>query len=180
MSNPYLNWDQERGHADPQNPESQTPEEIAREIVPIGLQVSTGVVADLRDAIAAVIRSEREQTRAERDKACRRWDERETEFENELASEREKCEAMREAISRTLDDFTYLENKYKAANFYSTDIGYVLKPRVLELIDAVGWLPPAPKEVKRCAYGDPFCPCQDGDTCHYEGSNAMRPKKAQS
>jgi hypothetical protein len=19
-----------------------------------------------------------------------------------------------------------------------------------------------------CAYGDPFCPCQDGDACHYE------------
>lgn len=21
----------------------------------------------------------------------------------------------------------------------------------------------------RCPHGDPFCPCQDGDSCHYEG-----------
>ena len=24
-----------------------------------------------------------------------------------------------------------------------------------------------------CKYGDPTCPCQDGDPCHYEGENAM-------
>lgn len=23
-----------------------------------------------------------------------------------------------------------------------------------------------------CKYGDPSCPCQDGDMCHYEGPNA--------
>ena len=22
-----------------------------------------------------------------------------------------------------------------------------------------------------CKYGDPTCPCQDGDACHYEGEN---------
>ena len=26
-----------------------------------------------------------------------------------------------------------------------------------------------------CKYGDPACPCQDGDTCHYEGENPMTP-----
>jgi hypothetical protein len=25
----------------------------------------------------------------------------------------------------------------------------------------------------QCKYGDPFCPCQDGDQCHYEGENPM-------
>lgn len=24
-----------------------------------------------------------------------------------------------------------------------------------------------------CKYGDPTCPCQDGDPCHYEGDNPM-------
>lgn len=24
-----------------------------------------------------------------------------------------------------------------------------------------------------CPYGDPYCPCQDGDPCHYEGDDAM-------
>lgn len=24
-----------------------------------------------------------------------------------------------------------------------------------------------------CKYGDPLCPCQDGDMCHYEGPNRM-------
>lgn len=24
----------------------------------------------------------------------------------------------------------------------------------------------------KCKYGDPFCPCQDGDQCHYEGKDA--------
>jgi hypothetical protein len=28
---------------------------------------------------------------------------------------------------------------------------------------------------KLCKYGDPFCPCQDGDPCHYEGENPMTP-----
>ena len=27
---------------------------------------------------------------------------------------------------------------------------------------------------KTCKYGDAFCPCQDGDSCHYEGKNPMR------
>ena len=26
-----------------------------------------------------------------------------------------------------------------------------------------------------CKYGDPLCPCQDGDQCHYEGENPMTP-----
>jgi hypothetical protein len=26
-----------------------------------------------------------------------------------------------------------------------------------------------------CKYGDPTCPCQDGDMCHYEGPNAWPP-----
>ena len=26
-----------------------------------------------------------------------------------------------------------------------------------------------------CKYGDPFCPCQDGMLCHYEGPNPMTP-----
>ena len=25
----------------------------------------------------------------------------------------------------------------------------------------------------RCKYGDPTCPCQDGDLCHYEGEDPM-------
>jgi hypothetical protein len=24
----------------------------------------------------------------------------------------------------------------------------------------------------KCKYGDPTCPCQDGDLCHYEGKDA--------
>ena len=34
-------------------------------------------------------------------------------------------------------------------------------------------LPQPPK----CKYGDPLCPCQDGDPCHYEGENPMKPPK---
>lgn len=26
-----------------------------------------------------------------------------------------------------------------------------------------------------CKYGDPYCPCQDGMLCHYEGENPMKP-----
>lgn len=26
-----------------------------------------------------------------------------------------------------------------------------------------------------CKYGDPTCPCQDGDMCNYEGPNPMTP-----
>ena len=26
-----------------------------------------------------------------------------------------------------------------------------------------------------CAYGDPYCPCQDGDACHYEWSGSSPP-----
>ena len=29
-----------------------------------------------------------------------------------------------------------------------------------------------------CKYGDPTCPCQDGDPCHYEGDNPMTPPTA--
>jgi hypothetical protein len=28
-----------------------------------------------------------------------------------------------------------------------------------------------PQVRKKCKYGDPFCPCQDGDTCHYKDEN---------
>lgn len=28
--------------------------------------------------------------------------------------------------------------------------------------------------VDACVHGDPYCPCQDGDTCHYEGDDPMR------
>lgn len=35
---------------------------------------------------------------------------------------------------------------------------------------------PARADAQReCKYGDPTCPCQDGDECHYEGDNPMRP-----
>ncbi len=27
----------------------------------------------------------------------------------------------------------------------------------------------------QCKYGDPFCPCQDANICHYEGENPMPP-----
>lgn len=33
----------------------------------------------------------------------------------------------------------------------------------------------AEQEKKGCKYGDPYCPCQDGDSCHYEGENPMAP-----
>jgi hypothetical protein len=26
-----------------------------------------------------------------------------------------------------------------------------------------------------CRHGDPYCPCQDGDTCHYAGPDAWPP-----
>lgn len=29
----------------------------------------------------------------------------------------------------------------------------------------------------KCKYGDPGCPCQDGDECHYEGENPWPPPK---
>ena len=28
-----------------------------------------------------------------------------------------------------------------------------------------------------CKYGDPTCPCQDGDMCHYEGPNPWPPRE---
>lgn len=28
-----------------------------------------------------------------------------------------------------------------------------------------------------CRYGDPLCPCQDGDPCHYEWSGDMPPMR---
>lgn len=31
---------------------------------------------------------------------------------------------------------------------------------------------------RTCKYGDPLCPCQDGDMCHYEGPNPMRPPRS--
>src|SRR5205807_8097967 len=35
----------------------------------------------------------------------------------------------------------------------------------------------AGEAMNTCKYGDPFCPCQDGDTCHYEGENPMKPPR---
>lgn len=32
---------------------------------------------------------------------------------------------------------------------------------------------PTEPQALRCAYGDPTCPCQDGDLCHYEGKDPM-------
>lgn len=29
-------------------------------------------------------------------------------------------------------------------------------------------------EGQPCPYGDPFCPCQDGDLCHYEGKDPLK------
>jgi hypothetical protein len=34
-----------------------------------------------------------------------------------------------------------------------------------------------PSSLLRCKFGDPYCPCQDGDACHYvdlPGSPAMK------
>jgi len=34
-----------------------------------------------------------------------------------------------------------------------------------------------------CPFGDPYCPCQDGDACHYidlPGSPAMKPPSARA
>lgn len=31
-----------------------------------------------------------------------------------------------------------------------------------------------------CRYGDPICPCQDGDMCHYEGPDPMTPPTPES
>jgi hypothetical protein len=30
------------------------------------------------------------------------------------------------------------------------------------------------EDKKECKYGDPACPCQDGDACHYEGENPLK------
>ncbi len=35
--------------------------------------------------------------------------------------------------------------------------------------------PPASLPVNVCPYGDPHCPCPDGDPCHYEGDDPMTP-----
>lgn len=34
---------------------------------------------------------------------------------------------------------------------------------------------PVPASDAACKYGDPSCPCQDGDSCHYEGENPWTP-----
>ncbi len=28
-----------------------------------------------------------------------------------------------------------------------------------------------------CPYHDPYCPCQDGDSCHYRGPDAWQPPR---
>lgn len=38
--------------------------------------------------------------------------------------------------------------------------------------DLSGCIPFA--ESIHCLYGDPLCPCQDGDACHYEGENPLK------
>lgn len=35
--------------------------------------------------------------------------------------------------------------------------------------------PALPEPKPACKFGDPLCPCQDGDACHYEGANPMTP-----
>lgn len=208
-------------------PESQTPEEIA-----ISDEVLDSIMRD-RAVILAEDKSPakkfaliRENTRAHLAVAIR--------------SEREKCEAMREALEgirdglrgtvtpeterlvltrneqlilRTIDAAMRgaLESKWQPIETAPRDGTNILLwwpdqfhcsltgHFATKWVNGYGWkvtgwgdanfettpthwqlLPAAPKETQRCAYGDPFCPCQDGDTCHYEGSNAMRPKKAQS
>lgn len=47
-----------------------------------------------------------------------------------------------------------------------------------EYISATTWqtLSTCPENTQvPCKYGDPSCPCQDGDPCHYEGENPMNP-----
>jgi len=36
----------------------------------------------------------------------------------------------------------------------------------------------SPRWRTACPYGDQFCPCQDGDLCHYEGPDPMTPPEA--
>jgi len=40
---------------------------------------------------------------------------------------------------------------------------------IAELLRALRKAPQFPREaeVSKCAFGDPLCPCQDGDPCHY-------------
>jgi hypothetical protein len=33
-------------------------------------------------------------------------------------------------------------------------------------------------QAKKCKYGDPLCPCQDGHQCHYEGTDAWTAPQA--
>lgn len=42
----------------------------------------------------------------------------------------------------------------------------------LDTLMEQGWTPPA---ARTCPHGDPTCPCQDGDACHYEGDDPMQP-----
>ncbi len=56
-----------------------------------------------------------------------------------------------------------------------------MRPRSLEDGHRRSWWPARRRSLdsaKECAFGDPCCPCQDGDPCHYvdlPGSPAMRP-----
>ena len=45
---------------------------------------------------------------------------------------------------------------------------------VLAAVEAAFREPPAHEDPPKCPHGDAACPCQDGDACHYEGSNSMR------
>jgi hypothetical protein len=38
---------------------------------------------------------------------------------------------------------------------------------------------PTPTASAACPHGDRFCPCPDGDTCHYEGANPLPAPKAE-
>ncbi len=41
----------------------------------------------------------------------------------------------------------------------------------LKLIELAGWIVGCHLEIETCP--DPYCPCRDGDPCHYEGDNPM-------
>lgn len=47
----------------------------------------------------------------------------------------------------------------------------------VELFRAGGWHCRRASVRRACKYGDPLCPCQDGDSCHYEGENPMTPRR---
>lgn len=45
-----------------------------------------------------------------------------------------------------------------------------VQPETAESVEPLDLTSPAGR--RRCKFGDPLCPCQDGDSCHYEGPDA--------